>query len=191
MRRLCIPLWLKDLTKLKNLIDKVAKTEYRIAGDEFGKASRAEKTAVWYIALGKRNILATLYKSEPAHRKVYELLLNNFEESRWKSAAEKNAMVLVSKKNYMLSIAFFLLAKNVENAVQVAVDRIHDVMLAIVICRLMEGDDSPNLKKIYQEQFVQRGANFNDPWLMNIGKWQAKEYIESLNIMGVKDGEQH
>jgi len=30
--------------------------------------------------------------------KVYEMLMNNFEENRWKTAADKNAMVLLSRK---------------------------------------------------------------------------------------------
>ena len=66
------------MTKLKMLIEKVAKTEYRMAGDEFAKASRAERAAVWYIALNKKNLLVTLYKSETAYRKVHDLLLNDF-----------------------------------------------------------------------------------------------------------------
>jgi hypothetical protein len=66
--------------------------------------------------LGKKNILATLYKAEPAYKKVYELLLNDFSEPKWKITAEKNAMVLMSKKNYFLSCAFFLLANNLKSA---------------------------------------------------------------------------
>lgn len=54
MRKFCIPLWLKDTSKLKFLVEKVAKGEYKGAGDEFGKTCRAEKTALWYILLGKK-----------------------------------------------------------------------------------------------------------------------------------------
>ena len=95
----------------------MAKTEYRSAGDDFGKTSRAERTAAWYIMLNKKSILLNLYRAETAHKKVYELLLNDFNEPRWKTAAEKNAMILMSKKNYMLSIAFFLLASNLKSAI--------------------------------------------------------------------------
>jgi RAVE protein 1 C terminal len=28
-RRLCLPLWLKDISKLKQLVEKIAKAEYR------------------------------------------------------------------------------------------------------------------------------------------------------------------
>lgn len=65
MKKLCIPVWLKDSFKLKSLVEKVAKVEYRLAGDEFNKTSRAEKTALWYLLINKKNLLVTLYKSEP------------------------------------------------------------------------------------------------------------------------------
>lgn len=55
MKKLCIPVWLKDIPKLKNLISIVAKNEYRAVGDDFGKASRAEKTALWYIMIDRKD----------------------------------------------------------------------------------------------------------------------------------------
>lgn len=64
MKKLCIPVWLKDIPKLKLLVEKVAKVEYKNAGDDFNKSSRAEKTALWYILIGKKNILCSLYKAE-------------------------------------------------------------------------------------------------------------------------------
>lgn len=75
MKKLCIPIWLKDTIKLKQLVEKVAKAEYKIAGDDFNKTSRAEKTALWYILIGKKNLLITLYKSEATQKKIYEFLL--------------------------------------------------------------------------------------------------------------------
>ena len=54
MRKLCLPLWLKDIKKLNHLTELVAKGEYKIAGDDFGKSSKAEKTALWYILLNKK-----------------------------------------------------------------------------------------------------------------------------------------
>jgi hypothetical protein len=47
---------------------------------------------------------------------VYELLLNDFNEPKWRTTAEKNAMALMSKQNYLLATAFFLLANNIKSA---------------------------------------------------------------------------
>jgi hypothetical protein len=35
MKKLCLPVWVKDTAKLKALINTVAKNEYKMAGDEF------------------------------------------------------------------------------------------------------------------------------------------------------------
>ena len=78
MRKTCLPVWINENSKLKQLVEKVAKTEYKQAGDDFGKSSRAERTAAWYIMLGKKNILCTLYRAETSFKRVYELLLNDF-----------------------------------------------------------------------------------------------------------------
>lgn len=124
MKKLCIPVWLKDNAKLKNLINTVAKNEYKHAGDDFQKCSKAEKTALWYILIDRKDQLTRLYKQEPQYVKVYELLLNDFNLPKWKTTAEKNAMVLMSKKNNMLACAFFMLANNSKDCIKVALDKI-------------------------------------------------------------------
>lgn len=60
---------------------------------------------------------------------------------KWKTTAEKNALVLMSKKNYMLSCAFFLLAGNLRDAVKVAIDKLRDPVLAVLMARLFEKEN--------------------------------------------------
>jgi len=43
-------------------------------------------------------MLCALYKTEKDNIKVYEMLMNNFEEAKYANAADKNAMVLLSRK---------------------------------------------------------------------------------------------
>ncbi len=81
-----------------------------------------------------------LYKQEPAYKKVYELLLNDFTLPKWKNTAEKNALVLMSKKNYTLACAFFLLAGNLRDAIKIALDKLNDAVLAVLMARLTEKD---------------------------------------------------
>lgn len=68
--------------------------------------------------------------------------MNDFSLPKWKTTAEKNAMVLMSKKNYMLSCAFFLLANNIRDAVKCALDKMNDPVLAILIARLFEKENT-------------------------------------------------
>jgi len=63
--------------------------------------------------------------------------------------ASKNALALMSKKNYILSCAFFLLSGNIKDALQVALDRLSDPVLAVLIVRLMDSEDSEILKDVY------------------------------------------
>lgn len=77
----------------------------------------------------------------------------------------------MGKKNYILSCAFFLLANNLKDAVQVAIDRLQDPILAVLMIRLMDQEDSEVLKDVYLKQFVERGEKIGDPYLQNIGRW--------------------
>ncbi len=70
------------------------------------------------------------------------MLLNDFNEPKYKTTAEKNAMILMSKQNYLLAAAFFLLAKNLKSALQVALGRLNDPTLGVLMCRVFEGEDS-------------------------------------------------
>jgi hypothetical protein len=54
-------------------------------------------------------------------------------------------------------------------------------MLAILVCRLMEGEDSESMKGVYQEYFIDRGVQNNDPFMVSIGRWGRKEYVMALN----------
>jgi len=131
MKKLSVPIWIKDTEKLKHLIEIVAKTVYREAGNDVGINSRAQVTALWYVMIGKKNMLCNLYKTEPHNKKVLNLLSNDFTLPRWQKAADKNAMALISKKNYELAIAFFILANKIKDAIKMALLKLNDLNLAI------------------------------------------------------------
>ena len=59
-----MPVWLKDVASLKQWTELVAKGEYKGTSDDFGKSSKAEKTALWYVLLGKKQSLLNLYRQE-------------------------------------------------------------------------------------------------------------------------------
>ena len=95
-KRLSIPIWVKSIDSLKQIIESVAKTAYKSSDIDDGKGW-AHKTALWYILINKKNILWSLFKAEQEN-KVYDLLSNDFTQDRWKKAADKNAMALLAKK---------------------------------------------------------------------------------------------
>ena len=63
MRRICIPIWLKDLSQVKKFIEFVAKTEYRI-NEGRPAMCKADYAAIWYTLLGKKSVLQNLYSLE-------------------------------------------------------------------------------------------------------------------------------
>ena len=198
MKKLAIPVWLKDTNKLRNLVLTVAKVEYKIAGDDFNKTSRAEKTALWYLLLDKKDMLVKLYKQEVTYKKLYELLLNDFTLPKYKTAAEKNALVLMGKKNYFFCCAFFILGGNLRDAVKIALDKMADPILAVLMARLFEKETfdaqgKPKdtlLSQIYLDQFLTRGESLLDPYLQNMGRWLRKEYLKAVNVFAVDPGRQ-
>jgi len=67
-------------------------------------------------------------------------------------------------------------------AVQVALDRLKDPVLAILMCRIQDPEAKTGcLDKLLQQWFIERGLQFNDPFLMNIGYWLKKEFVTSVN----------
>lgn len=63
-------------------------------------------------------------------------------------------MVLLSRKQYEISIAFFILAGKLKDAVMVAIERMKDLNLAVLICRCVEGDEGSYLKQVLETHFI-------------------------------------
>lgn len=75
---------------------------------------------------------------EPQAKRLHDLLISDFNEKKNQTIAAKNAIALMSKQNFNFAIAFFLLAQDVKSALQVAIGRLNDPVLAVLICRCME-----------------------------------------------------
>ena len=75
-----------------------------------------------------------------------------------------------------------LLAEKLESAVQVALDRLKDPVLAILMCRVIDPEGKTGcLNNLLDQWFIQRGTTFNDPFLISIGYWLKKEFVNSVN----------
>jgi len=96
MRKLCIPIWLKDISQVKKYIEFVAKTEYRI---NEGKASmcKADYAAIWYTLLGKKSVLQSLYNLEVGCERYVQFFSKDFSQEKTRNIAQKNGMALVAK----------------------------------------------------------------------------------------------
>lgn len=160
--------------------------------------------SLFYLALRKKTVLQGLWRMATWNKErvaTQRLLGNNFDEPKWKTTALKNAYALLSKRrfgmfitthththkcgrygyaNILLSLfleyaaAFFLLADHLQDAVNVCLNQIRDLQLAIAIARVYEGDNGPVLKKLLEEEVLAIAAQEGNRWLASWAFWMLK-----------------
>jgi hypothetical protein len=127
---------------------------------------------------------------------MVKFLSHDFRESRWRTAASKNAYALLAKQRYGKSsrvvsgaktleyaAAFFLLADSLKDAVNVCLRNINDFHLAVAIARVYEGDDGPTLLQIINDHVLSRAAEYGDRWLASWGFWMLGERGRSVQAL--------
>ena len=172
LRALGAGYWMRRPNDLKMYIEKVAK-------NTFSKTNNPLDAAVWYLALGKKSLLYNLFRSVGDVR-MAGFFANDFTQERWKTAAAKNAYALLGKQRFNEAVGFFLLAGELKDAISLCLRSLKDVQMAIVICRLVEGDESLAVKELLKRQLIDR-ANV-DPFLACVGHWMRKEYKFALKV---------
>lgn len=161
--------------ELKALFEQVAKLQ-------FSERRNPEDCALLYLSLGKKKQLQALCKAVRNER-LHAFLSNDFSEPRWRSAAMKNAYALLSKQQYELCAAFFVLGGEVDSAVRVCARQLNDVQLALLLCRL-HADGWPSLlQSTVQEEVAPAAAASADRWLACVGHLllgEAQQAIDAL-----------
>jgi hypothetical protein len=132
LRQYGIGWWLKNTTILRQLIEKLAKSLFQQKMDPLD-------AALFYLAMKKKGVVLALYKTIKDSR-MTEFFKNDFGEAKWQTAALKNAFVLLGKQRFDHAAAFFLLAGRLKDAIEVCLQNLKDLQLALVIIRLYETD---------------------------------------------------
>ncbi len=180
LRALGVALWCQHMPTLRTLAERVAKTEYL-------KHKNAEDCALYYLALRKKVALQQLYKTQKDETLV-KFLANDFEHERWKTAAQKNAYVLLSKQRYHLAAAFFLLADQLRDAVSICVQKLNDYHLALFIARLFEGDLGDITRDVLVNHVLPLSRSSADLGLASLAHWLLREYEAALlALVGTKN----
>lgn len=131
--------WLSDLESLRVQMENIGRAEYTRNEDR-----NPVDCSLYYLALGKKNVLQGLWRMAVGVREkenTLKLLMNNFNEPRWKSTALKNAYALLSKRRFHYAAAFFLLGGSLWDAVNVCVHQLKDLQLAIALARVFSNDN--------------------------------------------------
>lgn len=168
--------------------DELIKTIEIIARNEFVLPDKRDpgKCAIYYLALKKKQILIGLWKTSVGHpeqQKMLTFLKNDFKEKRWRSAALKNAFVLLSKHRYMDAACFFLLADSLKDCINVLIKQVNDVDLAIAVCRIYEGDNGPVLKEVLTKHLLSKAVSNGDRWTTSYIYWKLKDKSRSIQSL--------
>jgi len=112
-----------------------------------------------------------------------KLLRNDFTESRWKTAALKNAYALLGKRRFEYAAAFFLLAGNLQDAVNVCAHQMQDLQLAIAVARVYEGDDSLVLRSLLEDKVLPQAALEGNRWLATWAFWMLGRRDMAVQVL--------
>ncbi|KAI6780306.1 Regulator of V-ATPase in vacuolar membrane protein-like protein [Emericellopsis cladophorae] len=159
-------MWLSDITAV---FEAMARNEYTKSDEK-----NPVDCSLFYLALRKKSVLQGLWRMAGWNKEqamTQKLLANNFEDPKWKRAALKNAYALLSKRRFAYAAAFFLLGDDLTGAVDVCLNQLKDLQLAIAITRVYESDSGPVLNKILQDAVLPLAAREGNRWMASWAFW--------------------
>ncbi|XP_021567619.1 dmX-like protein 2 isoform X4 [Carlito syrichta] len=186
LRAMGIGWWVRNINTLRRCIEKVAKASFQRNND-------ALDAALFYLSMKKKAVVWGLFRSQH-DEKMTAFFSHNFNEDRWRKAALKNAFALLGKQRFEQSAAFFLLAGSLKDAIEVCLEKMEDIQLAMVIARLYESEfeTSSTYISILNQKILgcqKDGSGFNckrlhpDPFLRSLAYWVMKDYTRALDTL--------
>ncbi|KAK3683584.1 RAVE protein 1 C terminal-domain-containing protein [Podospora appendiculata] len=162
-------MWLADNAAVKAQFELIARNEYAKS-----EVKNPVECSLFYLALKKKTVLQGLWRMASWNREqaaTQRFLANNFEDPKWRTAALKNAYALMSKRRFEYAAAFFLLADHLDDAVNVILNQIKDLQLAVAVARVYEGDQGPMLRKLLEDEVLSIAAQEGNRWLASWAFW--------------------
>ncbi|GFY48442.1 dmX-like protein 2 [Trichonephila inaurata madagascariensis] len=187
LRELGIGWWVRSNTVLRRIMEKVAKAAFQTKNDPMD-------AALYYLAMKKKTLLWGLFRSV-SDTKMTAFFQNNFTQDKWKKSAMKNAYVLMGKQRFKHAAAFFLLGGDLKVAVEIILNHLNDLQLAMVVIRLYEGEMetvTPSLRKLLFVEVLgcePDGSNYipskayPDPFIRCMARWILQDYCGSLTTL--------
>ncbi|KAK4248662.1 RAVE protein 1 C terminal-domain-containing protein [Corynascus novoguineensis] len=162
-------MWLADNAAVKSQFEVIARNEYAK-----NDPKNPIDCSLFYLALKKKTVLQGLWRMaawNPEQGATQRLLANNFDQPKWRTVALKNAYALMSKRRFEYAAAFFLLADHLQDAVNVCLNQLKDLQLAIAVARVYEGDTGPVLRRLLEEEVLSIAAQEGNRWLASWAFW--------------------
>ncbi|KAM9765407.1 dmX-like protein 2 isoform 3-T3 [Menidia menidia] len=186
LRAVGVGWWIRNINTLRKMVEKLGKAAFQRHSDPLD-------AALFYLAMKKKAVLWGLFRSQH-DEKMTQFFKNNFTEDRWRKAALKNAFSLLGKQRFEQSAAFFLLAGSLKDAIEVLLEKMEDLQLAMIVARLYEADfeNSSTCQGLLYEKVLGRnrdGSGYHcsrlhpDPFLRSIAYWIMKDYTRALDTL--------
>uniref|UniRef100_A0A8C5AAZ5 Dmx-like 2 n=1 Tax=Gadus morhua TaxID=8049 RepID=A0A8C5AAZ5_GADMO len=186
LRAVGVGWWIRNINTLRKMVEKVGKAAFQRNNDPLD-------AALFYLAMKKKAVLWGLFRSQH-DEKMTKFFKNNFTEDRWRKAALKNAFSLLGKQRFEQSAAFFLLAGSLKDAIEVLLEKMDDLQLAMIVARLYEADfeSSSTCQGLLYEKVLgcnRDGGGYHcsrlhpDPFLRSIAFWIMKDYTRALDTL--------
>ncbi|KPM03004.1 DmX-like protein [Sarcoptes scabiei] len=197
LKELGVGFWIRSNTLLKKIIERLAKAAFKAKNDPLD-------ASIYYLAMKKKNLVWGLYRS-CQDKKMTDFFKQDFTEDKWRKAALKNAYVLMGKQRFEHSVSFFLLAGSLWDAVEVCINKLDDIQLAMIIIKLYEGRDidavPETFKRLLNEEilgFRKKENHYDlqyahpDPFLRSMAYWMLGEYNTALStLLEINVGSKH
>ncbi|KAI8350525.1 RAVE protein 1 C terminal-domain-containing protein [Mortierella sp. GBAus27b] len=171
-------LWMRKKETMLKQMEVIARNHYMGKDDTKDPVS----ATLFYLALRKKKLLQGLWRTAHGHLeqgKMVTFLANDFEQERWKTAALKNAFVLLGKQRFAYAAAFFLLADKLQDAVNVCMKNLNDFQLAIAICRVYEQEErGPVLTQLLRSLLT----TTTDPWLLSLVYSMLGQPLQAMRV---------
>ncbi|KNE66014.1 hypothetical protein AMAG_10291 [Allomyces macrogynus ATCC 38327] len=191
--------WLMHTDALHTMVEIIARHQWR-------KAQNPHDCFLFYLMLGKKKLMYTLWKQANGHAE--QQLMTNFlgqeANDKWRKSALKNAFVLLGKQRYELAAAFFLLAESPGDAVTVCLKNLNDPQLALLVAKCTNQSVQPIAEYVRVDpQGVLRGnpcytvmtawmlgersmdaEKVTSPALHNVALWDTLLPIQSARVRG-------
>ena len=84
-----------------------------------------------------------------------KFFMKDFKDAKAKKQADKNALSTLSYKKFEMSVACFILAGKLKDALYIALDKLQDLILAMLICRLQDGEDGALTHELLDNMFIE------------------------------------
>ncbi|KAI1793966.1 RAVE protein 1 C terminal-domain-containing protein [Ganoderma leucocontextum] len=180
-RALGVFTWMRSREAMRSHMEVIARNEY-MAGDNRDPTA----CSLFYFALGKAKLVHGLWRQAAWHKEqqvMLKFLNNDFNEPRWRTAAQKNAFALLSKRRFEYAAAFFLLGGSLKDAVSVCLKNVGDWQLAVALARVVEGDDGPILRDILNGTVVPLAFKDGNRYLASWAFWLLRRRDLAVRIL--------